>query len=282
MKETTVKKIIEFFEDNGEPCKRVPDGWTPAEDEPVEPFPHLAEEIRKEYDNRRKETAEYIQNGYFDHWSEEHRTDSDRGLKQYSTATRWEAYKAGRLSREKAVELATRRALKKVQQSEAKQGEKIRAAANAPRLEWCQIAVEWVKNSYWGNNPHATATSNNGTTYGKASGCGYDKQSTAVAEALNANPSALRMLYEAAEKALTEGNQPTRQGLAAGCVSWCDVLGYGSGYSLLPYFEGGVGVSCFDEIFRRCGYSFRYGASSKYFDSYSVNRMEVDYNVKNL
>ena len=259
----------------GKPCVTVPDGWTPAEETAAEPFPLLAEEIRNEYETRRNDVAIYVESGFFPHWSEENRNDPDRGLKQYSTAIRWEAYKAGTLSREKAVELATRRAVREVNKSEAKQGEKMRAAANAPALVWCQIAVEWVKNSYWGNNPHATATANNATTYGRASGCGYDKQSAAIAEALNANPAALRMLYEAAEKALQEGKQPTRKGLAAGCVSWWDILGYGSGYSLLPYFEGGCGVSCFGEIFSRCGYAFRCGASSRHFDSYTVSRAEV-------
>lgn len=259
----------------GQPVHTVPEGWTPTEESPAEPFPLLSEEIRNEYETRRNDIAAYVERGYYPHWSEEHCNDPDRGLKQYSTAAKWEAYKAGTLSREKAVALATKRALKEVQQSEAKQGEKMRAAANAPTLVWCQITVEWVINPYWGNNPRATATSNNGTTYGKASGCGYDKLSAAIADSLNANPAIMRMLYEAAEKALREGKQPTRQGMAAGCVSWRDILGYGSGYSLLPYFEGGCGVSCIQNIFARCGYSFRCCASSKRFDCYSVSREGV-------
>lgn len=259
----------------GKPCVTVPDGWTPTEEAPAEPFPLLAEEIRKEYETRRNDIAAFVERGYYPHWSEEHRNDLDRGLRQYSTAARWKAYQAGTLSREKAVELATRRAYNEISKSEAAQREKLKAAADAPALVWCQIAVEWVKNSYWGNNPHATATANNSTTYGRASGCGYDKLSAAIADSLNENPAIMRMLYEAAEKALREGKQPSRKGLAAGCVSWRDILGYGSGYSLLPYFEGGCGVSCIRNIFTRCGFVFRCGASSKHFDSYSVSRAEV-------
>lgn len=244
-----------------------------VEPEAVEPFPHLAAEIRTEYETRRKDAAHFVQFGFMPSWAEEHRTDPDRGLKQYSTPAKWAAYQAGTLSREKAVEIATRRALKEVTANEQKQIAKMETAANAPRLEWCQIAVEWVKNSYWGNNPHATATAANMTTYGKASGCGYDKQSAAVAEALNANPAALRVLYEAAEKALTDGNRPERY--SNGNCTWRDVLGYGSGYSLLPYFEGGVGVSCFWEILKKCGFVCRCGASSRRFDSYTISRKEV-------
>lgn len=254
----------------GKPIVEIETPEAPAED-----FPNLSEELGKEYDQRRADTAQYIENGYFPTWSEEHHTDPDRGIKQYSTATRWEQYKAGTLSREKAVELATRRAYNEISKSEAAQREKLRAAADAPGLAWCQIAVEWVKNSYWGNNPHATATANNSTTYGKASGCGYDKLSAAVADALNDNPAALKALYIVAEKALAEGKQPRRGGnLSAGCVSWRDVLGYGSGYSILPYFEGGCGVSCIESIFTVCGYSFRYGAPSSRFDSCIIERKE--------
>lgn len=241
-----------------------------AEPETAEPFPHLSAEIRTEYETRRKDAAHFVQFGFMPSWAEEHRTDPDRGLRQYSTPAKWAAYQAGTLSREKAVEIATRRALKEVTANEQKQIAKMETAANAPRLEWCQIAVEWVKNSYWGNNPHATVTASNMTTHGSASGCGYDKQSAAVAEALNANPAALRVLYEAAEKALAEGNRPARY--SNGNWTWRDVLGYGSGYSILPYFESGVGVSCFWNILEKCGFVCRCGASSRHFDSYTVSR----------
>ena len=239
----------------------------------TETFPHLTEEIRTEYETRRNEVAFYVENGFFPSWAEEHRSDPDRGLKQYSTPAKWEAYKAGTISREKAVETATRRALKKVSTNEELQFSKLSTVTNAPRLEWCQIAVEWVRSSTWGYNPHATATAANMTTHGRASGCGYDKRSAAVAEALNANPAALRALYEAAEKALADGHRPERY--SNGNYTWREILGYGSGYSILPYFEGGVGVSCFWDILSRCGFVCRLGASTRNFDSYTVSRAEV-------
>lgn len=257
----------------GKPCLTVPEDFNAEpETEPAEPFPHLAEEIRTEYETRRNDAAFYVENGFFPSWAEEYCTDPDRGLKQYSTPAKWEAYKGGTLSREKAIEIATRRALKEVTANEEKQFRKLRTAANAPRLEWCQIAVEWVRSSTWGYNPHATATAQNMTTQGRASGCGYDKRSTAVAEALNANPAALRVLYEAAEKALSDGHRPERY--SNGNYTWRDILGYGSGYSILPYFEGGVGVSCFWDILSRCGFEYRLGTSTRNFDSYTIRREE--------
>lgn len=262
MKKTITANYAELVEIRKESTR-------PAEPEAVKPFPHLAAEIRAEYETRRNDIAVYVERGYYPHWSEEHRTNPDRGLKQYSTPAKWAAYQAGTLSREKAVEIATRRALKEVTASERKQIAKMETAANAPRLVWCQITVEWVKEPYWGNNPHVTATAANMTTYGRASGCGYDKQSAAVAEALNANPAVLRVLYEAAEKALAYGIRPERY--SNGNCTWRDVLGYGSGYSLLPYFESGVGVSCFWEILKKCGFVCRHEESSRRIDSYTIS-----------
>lgn len=107
------------------------------------------------------------------------------------------------------------------------------------------ISINWVKNSTWGYNPHATITTDlNKITEGKASGCGYDKESTAIAEALNKNNDILKLLYIAKNKKMTFKNNNNH-----------DLLGYGSGYGVLPYFEGGVGASSLMNIFRKLGYN---------------------------
>jgi len=49
-----------------------------------------------------------------------------------------------------------------------------------------------------------------------------------------------------------------------------EIFGYGSGYRVLPYFEGGVGVSCYPEIFKKIGFNFRQTASGKHFDAFEV------------
>lgn len=112
-------------------------------------------------------------------------------------------------------------------------------------VETITINVDWVKNPTWGYNPHATIYTNNGeTTEGKASGCGYDKESTAIAEALNKNNDILKLLYIAKNKKMTLKNTNNH-----------DILGYGSGYGVLPYFEGGVGVSSLLNIFKKLNYN---------------------------
>ena len=82
-----------------------------------------------------------------------------------------------------------------------------------------------------------------------------------------------KVLYQAAEDALEAGGYPRE--CSSGCVSWGDLLGYGSGYSILPYFEGGVGVNCFWSILDKCGYEVRTVCDRRYLDVYSIERREV-------
>jgi hypothetical protein len=111
-------------------------------------------------------------------------------------------------------------------------------------IESITINVDWVRSQTWGYNPHATIYTNNGdVTEGRASGCGYDKESAAIAQALNQNNDILKLLYTAKNKKMTLKNTNNR-----------DLLGYGSGYGVLPYFEGGVGVSSLLNIFKKLNY----------------------------
>lgn len=233
-------------------------------------FKNLTALIDQEYATRRNDYRFYIENGYFPTWAAEHRNNPDQGLRAYSTPAKWSLYQAGSITREKAVEIAIKRALKEIDKKENEMLTQLATIANTPAVKWCTISVEWVKNRYWGNNPHTTITTDYITTYGKAGGCGYDKESAAIANALNENPAILRVLYDAAEKALTENTPPKRY--SNGNYTWRDNVGYGSGYSVLPYFEGGAGVSCFWSIFEKCGYKCKLTASGKMYDHYTITK----------
>lgn len=112
--------------------------------------------------------------------------------------------------------------------------------AKAEDIKTITIRVDWVKNKTWGMNPHAESITSNGYFFGTASGCGYDKLSTAVASALNQDISILKRLYNEFERALRKGLSPR------------DAIGYGSGYTY-PYFEGGVGYGSLKRIFDNLG-----------------------------
>lgn len=115
------------------------------------------------------------------------------------------------------------------------------------------VVVEWHKSRTWGMNPRARVTAGRVATYGSASGCGYDKESAAIASAFNQNPEILKILYDHAEAG---------EAFPYGVTVWAG----------LPSFDGGCGVSCFYQIFEACGYTFRQVASGKAFDVYEITR----------
>lgn len=203
----------------------------------------------------------YIENGYFRSWLdvEKKKADPDRGLKNHSTATRWEQYLKGEITRDKAVELAFKRYSKKKEQETKKMLLWLDNVANAPDLTFVNVKVEFVRSATWGRNPYATVLTNFGTFYGKASGCGYDKESAAVAQAFNQNLSIMKILCTLKEKALERGILDNRTG-----------LGYGSGYGVIPYFEGGVGVGCFWSILKQADFevSTTYGKHENIYSLY--------------
>lgn len=131
--------------------------------------------------------------------------------------------------------------------------EKIAAAEEATLPPRVTIGVEWHRSQVWGWNPRATVSGWQVRTFDSASGCGYDKESAAIAGAFNQNPEIMRILYAHAERG---GAFPYGVHVFAG----------------VPSFEGGCGVSVFDEIFKACGYAFRAVASGKMFNAYTIEK----------
>jgi hypothetical protein len=148
---------------------------------------------------------------------------------------------------------------------------KINTVLSAGTLIECKISMEWKKSKIWGANPSAECwfsyTDVNGNfnsgyvVSGSIGGCGYDKGSTAVANCLNQINEVLKPLYIAKNNAgkITDNNKCNHT-----------LLGYGSGYGILPNIEGGVGVSCYPKIFEKIGYNFTTVASGKNYDVYTI------------
>lgn len=162
------------------------------------------------------------------------------------TNTQFKKYTNGEMTEKEAKEKIKNKIIKEYEQRINKYLTKIETIKKAnENIISINISINWVKSPTWGHNPHATITTNNGTiTEGRASGCGYDKESAAMAEALNKNNDILKILYIAKNKKMTLKNNNNH-----------DLLGYGSGYGVLPYFEGGVGASSLMHIFRKLGYN---------------------------
>ena len=132
------------------------------------------------------------------------------------------------------------------------------------------ITIEWVRSRTWGANP--TVYTNTGYQHKGISGCGYDKRSTATGYALNSNLSILKMLYQRKEEELNK--------VIASKDSTTDFknginrakLGYGSGYGILPHFEGGVGVSSHERILNNIGLTLDHISDTKSTDVYIIRK----------
>ena len=131
--------------------------------------------------------------------------------------------------------------------------------AQTTPAESIKIEVNWAKNRTWGANPTAEIWSGGEYTTGHASGCGYDKLSTAIREALNKNNHILNLLYNAYEKELRKNKN----------ISLRDSIGYGSGYKT-PSFDYGVGYSCFKSIFDKLGAKTNTWHDGKTWDSMQI------------
>lgn len=181
------------------------------------------------------------------------------------TNTQIKKYNNKELTIEQIKEILNNKIIKEYEQKQKKAIEKIDIIKEAnEKVQTINISINWVRNSTWGYNPRATITTNLGTiTEGKASGCGYDKESAAIAEALNKNNNILKLLYIAKNKKMTFKNNNNH-----------DLLGYGSGYGVLPYFEGGVGASSIMNIFKNLGYNAQEYHTDKS-DFYTITKKGV-------
>ena len=137
----------------------------------------------------------------------------------------------------------------------------ITTAENPFSLKECTITIEWKRSATWGSNPHAILRGydNEGnffTSEATASGCGYCKESTVIAECLNQIPAIMKLLYEVKDKFITSDNE--------------SIFSYGVS-GLLPSFSGGVGTSCFVRNFEHLGYTMKHIVSGKSFDVFTIN-----------
>lgn len=136
----------------------------------------------------------------------------------------------------------------------ARRVNRLTAAKSAHDVDEFTVTVEWVKSRTWGKNPHATVYGRNSITKDFATGCGYDKESAAIAGAFNDNPEVMRILYKHLEN---NGND----------------FPYGVHvYGGLVTFDGGCGVSTFYNIFDACGYEFKQVVSGQHCAAYRVTK----------
>lgn len=178
--------------------------------------------------------------------------------REQATPKVFEALKATAPEEKPAADIIKKIEAKKARQ-EAKRTaarlDKLAAAEAAHSVTAFNVIVEFHRSRTWGWNPHATVRGWARVTEDSASGCGYDKESAAIAGAMNANPEIMRILYDHAE---TGEDFPYSVHTFAG----------------LPFFDGGCGVECFRAVFAACGYEWQQFGSGKTFNVYTATRKQ--------
>lgn len=177
--------------------------------------------------------------------------------KEFLTTKTAEALKACDPSKPLAADISAKMKAKAARIENAlmnKSLDKVAAAEAVELPDGVSISIEWKKSRTWNANPHATVYAAFTVTKGHASGCGYDKESAAIAAAFNDNPEVMAIIYTAVEAGVKPG------------YSVSDSVG-------LPFFDGGCGVECFYKVFKNCGYQFKKTADGRTFDGYSISKM---------
>ena len=145
-------------------------------------------------------------------------------------------------------------AIKEVEKERALYIGRLNAANTSEKLTFIRINVNWKKSNMWGYNPTAeTWTSGGYYNTGRASGCGYDKESAAINKALKPSPSLTRFLIENRAKI-------------------GDVYGL-SNYAGLPQIEiSGKGTSELLFIFRKVKGWTIHEMHGSMFDGYTIEK----------
>ena len=217
-------------------------------------YKNLSKSVNFEYMERRGDLLRHIHN-------------DEATLKRNLTPARLARYEAGKISRDEAVNIAFNRGRKMWDKYEDEAEAKLKEAAEAAEIESISISITWHKSRMWGYNPTAEVKILAGHRVefykGSASGCGYDKESAAIASALNQSAAVKKMLYDCKEAALSKGSDGENR----------DLIHYGAGYGALPYFEGGVGVSSHMGVFEACGLKCKVSNHTDYSDFYYIERV---------
>lgn len=215
-------------------------------------FELLKKEFIEYQENRKSEWSFNIENGFCKTWNERERAteNKDRFLRSESTDTRWEQYTSGKITREQAVSYATARKHKAIDKETAAGLKRLEQVAAAGMPDYIRTVVWWTRNY----SARCESFGGRDVTTGHAGGYGYDKESACVADAWNKNPAMLNILYTLKENGLAAGKSDKSKTACTGRDNR-DIIGYGSGYSVLPYYEGGVGFTCFEHILKKAGYT---------------------------
>lgn len=185
-------------------------------------------------------------------------TESENLIRRFSTDYMYNRYKAGEISHETALKKAYNKMTKTMYKEMNEKLEKLTKIKQAEDIEQIRISVEWKNSRTWGSNPHVeiSAYSSNNCYIARSttSGCGYDKESVAIAEALNSINGVRKLLVEK----LDYINEKKPYGI---CL-----------HGIIPFFSGGVGMTCFTSFFKEIGWKVT-EMHGRAYDSYVIEKI---------
>lgn len=179
-------------------------------------------------------------------------------------------------------EKQARKQARKDEREKLKELDKQAAERNQEPIRELTISIEWKKSRTWGSNPSATAEvyflNNSGGPWKTGffrsdknytcSGCGYDKESTVIAQIFN--DFLKYKLWAMSEEQIKGGHGTGDKGSAPYGI-------HRSNYNNMDYrgFSGGIGTSCYYSIAEYIGGKFEHIASGKTFDVFKYTDIKA-------
>ena len=154
--------------------------------------------------------------------------------------------------------LEARRESKRLQ----KELERLEAEKNQKPVKSITINIEWKRSATWGSNPNCEARIEfkdghyETSPIFKASGCGYDKESTVIAEVFNTY-----LKYKLFKElvAVTTYINSKESKVPYG-------INLPSKNYKFPHYSGGIGTNCYYNICKAISGTFEHVSSGKSFD----------------
>jgi hypothetical protein len=159
---------------------------------------------------------------------------------------------------------------RKAQKEIAKELKRIEIETSQLKVESITISIEWKKSRMWRYNPHAMAVvrfhDGQSATFVEqdgftCSGCGYDKESTVIADIFNSF-----LKYKLHNENLDREAKP--YGIRFHEHTIHSQIFIHAGY------DGGIGTSCYTKISEYIGGKFEHIASGKTFDVYEYTDLQ--------
>ena len=185
---------------------------------------------------------------------------ANRTVKQLLTDGQYTKAKEGAFTPKELRNIIVDRLNKKTEKKLAKIFKTINEHLHAGAVKSMTCSIEWGKSRTWGACPHGNYRNcYEYKEYGAITGCNYDKLSTLTAEMFNDDVYLIGLIAKyCIKKHINRDNIRTKLG--------CGI----NMYEGIPYFEGGVGVSCHVSILKKIGFTVNFYSGNHY------NYIEVD------